>query len=570
MNQELDRKVAARTKELEIARAKAEEYAKSKSAFLANMSHEVRTPASQIIGAAELLSDTKVNSEQSDYIQIIIKSGKLLLNLLNDILDLSKLDSNKLVLESTEFDLHQTVQVSVEAFTIGKPLQLCYLMDENLPRLVVGDAMRLQQIFTNLLSNSIKFTERGHIVLYTHSEQISTSVDKDVYEVTFSVTDTGSGISPDRLQNIFDRFEQENMSISRLHGGTGLGLSISQDLCGLMGSRLHAESTVGVGSTFYFTIRFDSPKRKIDSDIDKPLSPAKALILSDQTTLEFQNTHKTVLQLQLESFDTSVNTEHLSPDVLLKYSTSAFNCDVIFLDLSTSSSEESIAYVQQLKSQGSSVPVVIIHLQNAFDFNPVQEKSPDQCIRYLCLPYKQSSLIQVVDEILRHPLPNPKSPSRSSDSPTSTATNLSTSSSSSSSSSSPSATPVANLKILLAEDNIVNQKVLQAMFKRIGYKIDIAANGVEAAEMSKKVDYDAIFMDVRMPLKDGLEATTEILARYDAEHRSRKPRIIGLSADALVENQEVGLSAGMSAYLSKPVSKETIINILREIFDSPS
>ncbi|KAI9139286.1 histidine kinase-like ATPase [Paraphysoderma sedebokerense] len=553
MNQELDRKVAERTKELEVARAKAEEFAKSKSAFLANMSHEVRTPASQIIGAAELLSDTQVNSEQNDYIRIIIKSGKLLLNILNDILDLSKLDSNKLVLEHSEFDLCQTVQLSVEAFTIGKPLQLCYFMDDYLPRVVVGDAMRLQQIFTNLLSNSIKFTERGHVVLYTHSELISSSDVMDVYDITFSVTDTGSGISPDRLQNIFDRFEQENMSISRLHGGTGLGLSISQDLCGLMGSKLHAESTVGVGSTFYFTIRFRSPKESRASRIIKSQNCSRALILAERTSLEFRHTHKTVLQLQLESFEILVTTEHLALNTLPTYVTDKSNYDVIFLDLSTVSPETTSVYVEQLESLPMSVPVILINFQHAVD---IKYKPSSQYVHFLSLPYKQSSLHQIFNAVKRQSPPTP----RSSIPDDLTASTISTSSSPYNSTSLP------HLKIMLAEDNIVNQKVLQAMFKRIGYKIDIAANGVEAVELSKKIHYDAIFMDVRMPLKDGLEATKEILSFYETERKGRKPIIIGLSADALVENQEVGLKAGMSAYLAKPVSKETLINVLQEFF----
>ncbi|KAI9141653.1 hypothetical protein BKA69DRAFT_1038386 [Paraphysoderma sedebokerense] len=570
MNLELDRKVADRTEalekqklEIEQARFRAEECAKSKSVFLANMSHEVRTPASQILGATEMLSESSLTQEQIDYVKIINHSGKLLLNLLNDILDLSKLDSNKLKLEYSEFDLHQTVKISVEAFTVTKPLCLAYLVDDDLPKMVVGDAMRLQQIFTNLISNSIKFTEAGHIVLHTQTKLVSSGQHESIYDVTFAVTDTGIGIAPDRLEIIFQRFEQENVSISRAYGGTGLGLAISQELCGLMGTKLYARSELGYGSTFYFTLRLPSPTphnsrlSNATHSEKRPHSNIKALLLyPNDNVLKFENSGKPLVQVQLENYGIQVSTMEVpigtdTPDAVTFNLVSSSSYDFVVVDISTPSSDHVRQVLANLTFQLSTIST------KSFIVLKPQTDSPDtsskfvlkenQFLKILRFPYKQTSLIQAVAEVTSK-LPEPSKRRRSI---TLQGTEL---------------TARKNLKILLAEDNIVNQKVLRAMFSKLGYQIDIANNGAEAVETVKEVDYDVIFMDVRMPIMSGLEATRLIKSHCRSDASRKAPIIIGLSADALMENYQDGLKAGMDGYLSKPVSKNTLVSILQKYF----
>ncbi|KAI9141634.1 hypothetical protein BKA69DRAFT_1073197 [Paraphysoderma sedebokerense] len=551
MNQELDMKVADRTEELEKqkmelqeAKLKAEESARAKSIFLANMSHEVRTPASQIISAAELLSGTTLTVEQNGFLDIVISSGKLLLNLLNDILDVSKLDSQKLQLEYAPFNLRQLIKATVEAFTVSRPLYLAYSIDKKLPDILTGDALRLQQIFTNLISNALKFTTKGYVLLEAKMVTLQSDFDGEINEIEFSVTDTGAGISKEKLNVIFQRFEQENTSISRLHGGTGLGLSISQDLCGLMGSRLHAESDVGVGSKFYFTVRLRWPQNSAKVEQSRQLDDPKQkllLLLANPTEYSTKSS-KPLLQVQLDNCGiVDITSRNCTSAELQEISdTSQDSFDMMVLDLLSAPKELSfyITHIHRLR-----IPVIIICDTDQHAELPQNFES--NSVHVLRHPYKQSVLEQLV---LNH---------RKNDIRKITTNGVMANVNVN--------YHVDNIKILLAEDNPVNRKVMTEMFRRLGHSIDVAMNGVEATEMAALTNYDVIFMDVRMPIMSGLEATKKIIAHNESRVDWKKPIIIGLSADALQENREDGLKAGMDEYLSKPVSKDSLVNIINKL-----
>ncbi|KAI9140544.1 hypothetical protein BKA69DRAFT_1039235 [Paraphysoderma sedebokerense] len=541
MNRSLDRKVADRTMELEKqkveleeAKCKAEASAQSKAIFLANMSHEVRTPASQIIGASEMLGYTKLTSEQLDFVNIIQTSGKQLLHLLNDILDLSKLNSQKLKLDLAEFDLRQTLVTSMESFTVTKPLRLAYFMDHQMPTVVIGDVIRIQQILTNLISNAIKFTRSGYVLLQTETVLVDCTGDVNVFDVQISITDSGTGISPEKLDVIFQRFEQENTKISREHGGTGLGLSICTDLCTLMGSKLAVKSQLGEGSTFYFTLRLQCPKiHKIQVQSIQPAFNNTRVLLLTNSKDYVPGTTKPVLQMQLEMCQVVLTVEELDYINSLEEET----YDLVIIDASSSPKHQ----LDQFSCiQTCSSPAVIIHTADQrMHFVALNLPTSVTMLRH---PYKQSSIIQLLNdnvasslEVTRHKLKRQVSDRFS----------LFT----------------GNLKILLVEDNEVNQKVIQALFKKLRHSIDIAENGLIATEKAKQISYDFIFMDVRMPVMDGLEATGLIKAHYSGSGR-KAPIIIGLSSDALSENRDAGIEAGMDDYLTKPVSKTKLAEVL--------
>ncbi|KAI9141635.1 hypothetical protein BKA69DRAFT_1038371 [Paraphysoderma sedebokerense] len=558
MNRELDLKVADRTielekqkLELEAAKVKAESSARAKSVFLANMSHEVRTPASQIISAAEMLSDSNLTIEQLDYLNIVTSSGKLLLNLLNDILDISKLDSQKLKLECAPFNVHQLIKNTLEAFSVSRPLYLAYYVDQHIPQIIIGDALRIQQIFTNLISNALKFTCSGYIILQAKMQSFTETKDGGSCEIKFSVCDTGKGISQEKMDVIFQRFEQENTSISRLHGGTGLGLAISQegsnvihsladiDLCGLMKSKLYATSELGRGSSFHFTIKFDYSK---DTDFRQSTQQAsihhESVIIATHPGTIIRESSKSIIQFQLENYGLqNITTRLISMEMLEDLFEVTQSYDYVVVDVTSLSLDELLPCVPFLLQTRR--PFILICGHDQYDdLREIGDLSP--FIKLLRYPYKQSILYQFIQQLGEdHIDVMPQL----------------------------SLTPITmsdahELRILLAEDNPVNQKVMKAMLKKLGYTIDIASNGVEAVTMAETNDYDIIFMDVRMPIMSGLEATTKIRTQRHDRNES-PPIIVGLSADALQENREDGMKAGMDDYLSKPVSKDTMINILR-------
>ncbi|KAI9142613.1 histidine kinase-like ATPase [Paraphysoderma sedebokerense] len=536
------------------------------------MSHEIRTPISQVISAAEMLSETELTLDAKDHADIIIDSGKLLLNLVNDVLDFSKLESGKISIEEVEMNLFETIRITVEAFNTDKDVKIAYYMPQNLPQIVLGDSTRIRQITTNLVSNALKFTCHGYVLVKIDSKLIDETNVHQIYDVEFKVIDTGAGIAADRLQQIFERFEQEDVSTTRLHGGTGLGLTISQNLCQLMGSKIKVASALGVGSTFQFTIRFKSPKivtattQKVIRQLPRE---TRIILLQDPTNDVGANE---IVEYQLTTMGAHVRRENFDSDI----SYDIFNC--VIMDLTNSSK-----YLKDLLTQSQisrldlGARIIILHRRtHDGEISTLLEKHKH--IQAMCHPYKQSALFKIVSELLKvnrmdeairdlrvaQPLIENARVEGSSGRP--------------------------DISILLVEDNMVNQKIMSKSIKRLGHEVDVAENGLVGLDLAKKKKYDLILMDVRMPVMDGLEATRLIRQHFESQELPRTsgstsqaidmhtienadimdngfrtPYIVGLSADALNDNHQDGLDAGMDLYLTKPISKAKLTEIIDNI-----
>jgi CheY-like chemotaxis protein len=488
-----------------------------------------------------LLRDTDLDAEQRDFAETIRASGEALLTIINDILDFSKIEADKLELEDQPFDLRACMESTLDLLAAGaaeKGLDLAYQIDAETPEAVVGDVTRLRQIFVNLLSNAVKFTEHGEVVLSVTSEQVSSRGSDGAagtHLLHFAVRDTGIGIPPDRLDRLFRSFSQVDSSTTRRYGGTGLGLAISRRLSEMMGGAMWVESTPGEGSTFHFTIRAQAapaPARAYLDDVQPELQGKRVLIVDDNAT------NRRILSRQVESWDMQPRATAL-PMEALAWLRQGEHFDIAILDMQMPEMDGLVLAreIRNLRTPTAKLPLVMLT-----SLGRSEKEDPDLFAAFLNKPIKPSSLFDALVSIFTGQ-PTRVVSREVNDDPGFDAQ----------------MGKQWPLRILLAEDNATNQKLALRLLERMGYRADLAANGVEVLQALERQLYDVVLMDIQMPEMDGLEATRKLRRELP---EARQPRVIAMTANAMQGDRETSLAAGMDYYLSKPIRIDELVEAL--------
>ena len=512
--------------QLRRAKHAAEKASRAKSEFLANMSHEIRTPMNGILGMAELLRGTPLASQQREYLALIETSAEALLRLLNDILDFSKIEAGKLALDPAEFRLRDMLVGTLQtlaARAASKGLELAYDIPSSVPDLLVGDAGRLRQIVVNLVGNAIKFTEQGEIVVTVQAE----AIEPQRARLRFVVRDTGIGIPPDKQHLLFQAFSQVDSSASRRFGGTGLGLAISAQLVRMMGGRIGVRSEPGQGSEFYFTAAFGTAESKAEQTPREPavLHGLRVLVIDDHAT------NRRILNDLLNNWQMLPAVAESGPaalELLDREHAAGRRFGIVLLD-AMMPGMDGFALAAEIRRRPEAKDLPMVLLSSAGKPDDRQRCQTLGIARCLLKPIKHSELLQAIAEVL-DAAARPAAPAAEAAS-----------------------MPLAAqpLRVLLAEDGLVNQRVAIDLLRRRGHQVELARNGKEAVAAVQRQPFDVVLMDIEMPEMDGLEATAAI-RDWERTNGTRTP-ILAMTAHAMKGDRERYLAADMDGYISKPI-----------------